>query len=72
MKFNKIGYFITTSIILLSIYFLSNVLIESKKFDKLKKSISIENRYKIKKYFFPYKLIRDNENQINFNSKNYD
>jgi|MDSW01.1.fsa_nt_gb hypothetical protein len=69
MKFNKIGYFITTSIILLSIYFLSNVLIESKKFDKLKKSISIENRYKIKKYFFPYKLIRDNENRINLLNK---
>ena len=72
MKFNRVIYIITSIALLISLYFITISLIERNKLSNIEKLFSTEQKYKIKKYFFPYKLIKEHEDHINKLNKDVD
>ena len=68
----KLLIFLPILIIILSCYFFLNSIIEEGKFINLKSLLSNEQRYLIKKYIFPYKLISQQQQQISKLQQNLD
>jgi len=68
MKKLKILFYLST-IIIFFFYFLTNNIIGKENFKNIKSYFSDEQKYFVKKYFFPYKLI-DELNEKNFNQNN--
>ena len=68
MKKLKILFYLF-AIITFFFYFLTNNIIGKENFKNIKSYFSDEQKYFVKKYFFPYKLI-DELNEKNFNQNN--
>ena len=58
----KFFFYIIISAI--AVYYLINLTIGNNKLTKLKKYVSSENKFLIKKYFYPYSYISKLENEI--------
>ena len=73
MKIKIFKYSIFIFLILIIVYFLSTLLIGSKNLSYIKNLLSNEQKYVIKKYFFPYntisKLEEDLEKSQNLNEE---
>ena len=63
-KNNKIKFLLIFIVIIASGYFFSNLIIGDDRFKKIKSFLTAEQKFIIKKYLFPYKIISEQEKLI--------